>query len=1358
MKFIENEFFKSNGNDDTKKFELKKIKNIAQRSHALLNYYGWAQILFQTVKLFCLNKITIQSFMSLDVTKSAVMNQNELILHMLQNCDDSDNNKLTQSNIFNASENILLLWISTIYNEVTSSKNAIYFNNFTSLSDGIGIGCVIQYYAPHCKEIQQLHLSIQTNDNKRENIQCILNSLKYLGLNISITMDDLLKPTERNMCLFVLYLYQNITKFKAKKVLWFNGVLNNVASKTINLINPSKSKICYNISIEGDSQFTTENDFVILGPRKSTSKKGNKGKKSNKSSSNSIGNSKKESDTRHGTRPGSRQASVADEHSEMTTGSIFHQKEYEPNTKLNVTYKAKFTKLVSAYLILLAKPFPDEKYPCMIPETVLFELKTKNVQIEPCKTIETQGKLYESKEIVFHVTNIYDKNCEFKLNLNNVSNSKHSKLFPLPWHFTKTTLNINSKETIQFSMHYMPFEMIESKCLITFTDNKNGEFVYEVIGKPLLPNPIDTITINGIGNDIIQSDLNIPLRNELLYKARELAMNRLPAGSLKNKIRESLKNVIQKLPCKYNIEITSPYYSGVDIIEFGDNKNIKKNVIKYDISLAPKGPGKYPSQIILKSMYDIRVYVIDGNIQSPGTYAKLKFNTPAYNIIKQMIPIVNTTHEEWKISAKIEGNDFSGKDLLVVKSNSKESYQLNYKPSWIGESSGKLTLHNNNTNENYVYDLIGTAVEPLCSEHIVLECQAKKEVIKPIMIKNVNKYAATYKIESDIPGIQNIDEVVSIQGGSTKRYELKIIPPVSGFTRGNITFTDQKSKYQWFAVELNVLSPDPEQILEISAYLREVVAIEIDLSNPLNEEVVFDIHIHGDGLYGENEFKMEPNSSSVYLLHYSPVIAGQSNGSIFFNNDKIGEFWYQLNLDAKPAKSVQLQDMVCSVGNKTAQTISIENPLNDKIMIETILISNKINFSIQCKRIIIEPLSTKEIEVIYKPTDVNKKNSCSITLKHDKLGEWNYNVVGLGKEPKEMEEPINIYCYLHTKISHVLSFANPFLDQNLKIHVGFDNNDGNVFQLHLKKHEIMLKPNESFQVPIFFSPKNMIKYQSNVKIITEYQKDNGHYKEILWNYPINGIPQYTLTQNLSIKCSTNDYFKKIFSVELPHYICNKGNDNFSMESHLNENDVFNEYFNIKLMKHHLSSNNDKLQFEIKFNPLKKLKKILKLNIFNNKCIKWILRLKIDVNNNSFDDIIKIESPLHTKNSISFTICNEFIKYNKFKAYFVNNAYEFDVTPKSGVLLQKHEGGTTFTLSFLPIEYNGHALITQLIIETELKQWIYKIIGTNPKYIPPNINSFTKSIDNTNTEYTKFKNTMKKKSNKNYIRSNMNSTK
>lgn len=103
---------------------------------------------------------------------------------------------------------------------------------------------------------------------------------------------------------------------------------------------------------------------------------------------------------------------------------------------------------------------------------------------------------------------------------------------------------------------------------------------------------------------------------------------------------------------------------------------------------------------------------------------------------------------------------------------------------------------------------------------------------------------------------------------------------------------------------------------------------------------------------------------------------------------------------------------------------------------------------------------------------------------------------------------------------------------------------------------------------------------------------------------------------------------------------------------------------------------------------------------------YIFRLKIvlEANEPEKDDVIQIYSPLHKTSSVSFRLTNRFKSHADFKAYFTYDSDpEFSVIPKEGTLEPYGKEGSTFIISFTPVEY-GKNKYGKLIIETDEIYW------------------------------------------------------
>jgi len=71
---------------------------------------------------------------------------------------------------------------------------------------------------------------------------------------------------------------------------------------------------------------------------------------------------------------------------------------------------------------------------------------------------------------------------------------------------------------------------------------------------------------------------------------------------------------------------------------------------------------------------------------------------------------------------------------------------------------------------------------------------------------------------------------------------------------------------------------------------------------------------------------LEPKSIGTYSLIYSPLKAGVGQGTIGFLNERVGEFWYDLNLCADENPVVNLDTLACELGKVQCHYVYLENP------------------------------------------------------------------------------------------------------------------------------------------------------------------------------------------------------------------------------------------------------------------------------------------------------------------------------------------------------------------------------------------------------------------------------------------------
>ena len=164
------------------------------------------------------------------------------------------------------------------------------------------------------------------------------------------------------------------------------------------------------------------------------------------------------------------------------------------------------------------------------------------------------------------------------------------------------------------------------------------------------------------------------------------------------------------------------------------------------------------------------------------------------------------------------------------------------------------------------------------------------------------------------------------------------------------------------------------------------------------QPVAFEVTLEGDGLIGTPVFELGPGASGTYDILYSPITPGKQKGSITFVDEKVGEFWYELDLTALPAPPVSLPHFTAAVGYRTSQTITLENPINEEVFVKSV-ITNRTNFVVEPPSFNIAKYSSINVTITYSPSSVAEEESGRVRFVSPQLGEWVYLTSGSGTKP-----------------------------------------------------------------------------------------------------------------------------------------------------------------------------------------------------------------------------------------------------------------------------------------------------------------------------------------------------------------------
>jgi len=952
-------------------------------------------------------------------------------------------------------------------------------------------------------------------------------------------------------------------------------------------------------------------------------------------------------------------------------------------------------------------------------------------------------------------------------------------LFVPPFSTKITTLTVPKGSTINLPVQFLPFSMEDSVCHLIFRDDKVGEMQYTLKGSASLPTPIEFLPPNPfyLENEML-FQIPIELRNPRLETGRKLHIERLPqVYKLREQEREKAIREKERAAefVVYEIEPQTSYISVQPTITIF---NTKKQALKNEgtdkklggaagIGLGKKkldasfvsGAGSdmvgsmlggskvenklpvtlqfktatkdHPLRFILRSQnkQDIRVYEFKVTVLPKPIKAILEMRCPAREPLIQDIPVKNDTDKEWTIRGNLtadaskNGGCFSlvSKDLRIPKGQI-GNYQVVFRPPWILEAEAHLTLNNQFTGQQYEFELRGIGEEPLAEGHVILECVARKTRTFTFPIKNEGEKRMAYRVETDLYNASGKSSF-ELGPGKTEEYVLEVTPVLGGAYTGSITFFDEEGHYKWWTVEVHTESPKAEKIIDLITTIRKAIAFEIAIANPLDEKVVFEVILNGEGLLGETAFTILPKQTATYELVYSPLKPSRKIGSIAFIHEKLGEVWYDLNLEASEPVPVRLPTLKAELGKVEAHEVELENPSNKEVRVRAKL-SNDNNFDTLPEDIVIQPYDTEVVKIRYMPSDLDIMDTCEVTFETDDIGSWKYLAFGQGIPPTKFETQI-ISGALNRDVSATINFKNPF-KESINIYIDIEGSDESldVFKILLKKFRMSVAGLNIVQIPISFLPKNINDYYAELVVAMN--------EKIKWRYPIKGVTEsFSNASDFYVKTKCRTKLEKVLKINLAGNPSINPDDTYTVEITNVPKDYEKLIHNpshkgltFVPVKNSLDDPSESLEFKAVFNPLKPFKTNVDLVVIKSTGGRWKFKLYLEATFPDPDDTILITSAINKTSSVSFKLNN----YSKYAAEF-NAAFtadsdtEFTVLPKSGVLepAKNDIEGTTFIISFTPLEY-GKQKTGKLVIQTDEMLWSFNVRGSFPKYIAPRIQS------------------------------------
>eukprot|EP00002_Diphylleia_rotans_P030530 TRINITY_DN6284_c0_g1_i1.p1 TRINITY_DN6284_c0_g1~~TRINITY_DN6284_c0_g1_i1.p1 ORF type:complete len:2909 (+),score=517.05 TRINITY_DN6284_c0_g1_i1:178-8904(+) len=1260
-----------------------------------LSQEAWMTVMCQVLKLFVINRITPSNFKTMpDVTKENMME------------DPGIMGSGTQS----VPESILLRWANIHLKKIFPDYEKSIVNFDTDFMDGIALSALLESHIPSLQpNLEDIIISCSSPEHYTHNSKKIVEAMVEVGLEYIPSPSEISdEPSRIGMVLLLSSLYHSLPQYVPKTTIEFSGKLHEKICKHLELTNPSGKMIIYQIRLDGSTDFSIESTSVTIPPK----------------------------------------------------GTVSYP----------IFFSGRFSREVLARITFIPKRSNQSTHPILV-----FNLRSSIHSLRPMKMFNTDSRLYEAQRIDMEVFSPFPGNGRFSVSVVQTklqaekskgateapTKKKEVTLPPPPAFFCKHyQIDLKDNQKHEIPIYFIPFQVGSYKCTVLFVDENLGEFCYEINASASLPAPMDTVKFSAKSQSTAEKECVVTHRNphyekaksiitELMfayfkeYMSKDANKDRSIKDRSKEKAMSKAQEEIQKhfppntTSTKYRIEYTAPFFSGPTDFEVAmpdERRDGKKRndgeqnqggnqhqspvpkphpsqpSNKVNITFNAGNPGQYNGKAVFKSQYDIRVYSLEGVATAPDRKAVIDFVVSARQSVVQEIPLANPTAEEWRIRVTLVGDHFHGPRDLVVHPNSSVNFPLIFRPPWICDVTGELVMTNASNGEKMIFTLHGIGEDPLAEDHVIIECQARWQVKRKFRVYNIRGRPTVFKVESDLAFVHGDSEVHTTPGQEAE-YELTFAPQRAGVYHGSITFFAPDGVYIWYTIEVHVSPPPPEQVLQVSSTIRKPVIIEISISNPVNDRVLFEISMDDKELIGESFLVLEPNEVTSYEIIYLPLSAGSHETPVTFFNESVGQFWYLLKLQSEDCPPIELPQVVAEIGKSVESFVTIDNPLDEPVALQAESSNNR-NFYLSRHEFNIAPCGSVRIPIAYRPSSIDQLESATVTFRSPKIGEYVYFCRGKGTHPKMMDEQI-ISSIVAQVSSSVVSFHNPF-PHSVTVTVSLENNRSATFALLIKRvQNISVSAFGELQIPFSFTPERMAVYSAHIVIQLDDMK---------FIYPLKGLAEAPPNEKVH-KFVTKSREKLQQHLQLilegVHYDVTADHLSCEVLPSSEHQQVISTSVDVSIENCQQDGEKVYVDLTVLFEPLKPIKANCGFVISSVQGGRWRFRLFFESTFPDIDDVVPIEAALHKTGSVSFKLKNAFDSHANFQAYFLpGSPNEFSVYPSAGSLPPMNStDAAMFIVSFTPHAY-GKTLVGTLVIQTEETQWTYEIRGSHPQYEPP----------------------------------------
>ena len=486
----------------------------------------------------------------------------------------------------------------------------------------------------------------------------------------------------------------------------------------------------------------------------------------------------------------------------------------------------------------------------------------------------------------------------------------------------------------------------------------------------------------------------------------------------------------------------------------------------------------------------------------------LQFTTPVRTSeSKQLTLSVPRISNIIHLKPSIEGEFWSGPELVTIEPNQTKNYTITYHPL---EMTSEHRKHVGSVffplpeGQGLLYNLTGVSEAPKLVDSRTIDVPSKLKHTEYLPIANWLVTNQRFKVIRDILKPDRPDISLSIQGqdyidvpGNSKRdYQLHFHAFKVGTTFIRVAFKNEDTgEYCFYLLTFKAVSAGTIDVISLDTTVRQRVIHTISVQNPLPIQVSISTNCSLYDISLPAQFLVGAQSEGTCTFEYLPLKAGEVSGDISLTSSDLGIYHYTLHLIAHPSPPEPPVTVIGYLGSTTTQPVSFISYAKATRIEYTCKVDHA-DFHVE--RTVLAASAAGGIEVQidlhFEPSTLGTLNAI-LSVSSQTGGEYQIPIVGECNLPN----PQGPYVI---KSGHSVSipFKNVFSTAVNYIY----SLDNPAFQFRAVD---LLKPKKSYTITVTFDPKQADSYGTNTaKLIAKCPPGSGGSpSSISWIFYLKGI-------------------------------------------------------------------------------------------------------------------------------------------------------------------------------------------------------------------------------------------------------------